>query len=473
MGKLDGFLQYQRKANDKISPIERITNYNEFYKYQNTEERKKQAARCMNCGVPFCGSAIVLGGTLTGCPLHNLIPEWNNALYRGHYSVALSRLLHTNPFPEFTGRVCPALCEKACINGMNDEAVTIHDNELFIIEKGFKSGEMTPKPPQTRSDKKVAIVGSGPSGLAVAEKLNKRGHNITVFEREDRFGGLLMYGIPNMKLDKAIVERRINLMKDEGITFISGQDLGKNLDIATLETNFDAVVLCCGAKQARELNVEGREAQGIYFAVEYLKNSTQNLLDQSIKLISAKDKRVIIVGGGDTGNDCVGTAIRQGASSVVQLEIMPQPPMERLETNPWPQWPKVYTRDYGQEEAVVSFGKDPRQFETTVKSICTENGNIIGVTTSKVYFENGKLCEVPKSEEYIEADMLLIATGFVGYESYCVKDCIIPPKDNKKYSTNKEKVYACGDMKMGQSLVVRAIADGISCAKEVDMYLMQ
>ena len=473
MGKPTGFIEFERKANKRIAPEERIKNFDEFYSYNSTKERQEQAARCMNCGVPFCGSAIELKGMHTGCPLHNLIPEWNDEIYLGHYSHALSRLLKTSPFPEFTGRVCPALCEKACLNGMDTSSVTIHDNELFLIEYGFNNGKMYPKPPQIRSDKKIAIVGSGPSGLAVAEKLNKRGHNVTVFERDDNFGGLLMYGIPNMKLDKSVVKRRIDLMTEEGVKFIPNMDLGRNLKLEDLEKEFDAVILCCGAKKARDLSVPNRNVEGVYFAVDFLTSTTKHLLSgKTTKYIDAKDKNVVIIGGGDTGNDCVGTSIRHGAKSVVQIEMMPEPPTERLATNPWPEWPKVKNTDYGQEEAISVFGSDPRIYQTTIKEILHENNKMKAVVTVNLEFKDNKLSEVPNSEKTLDADLLLIAAGFTGYEEYIVPEVKLPIKCDISYATNKEKVFACGDMKRGQSLVVWAIADGIKCAKEVDEFLM-
>ncbi len=474
MGKPNGFLVYDRKANQRISVSQRIENFNEFYNYNSVEERREQAARCMNCGVPFCGSAIELSGMVTGCPLRNLIPEWNDEIYNGNYEHALARLLKTSCFPEFTGRVCPSLCEKACINGMEGSSVTIHDNELFLIENGFSSGYMSPKPPKVRSDKKVAVIGSGPAGLAVAERLNKRGHNVTIFEREDRFGGLLMYGIPNMKLDKSVIMRRIELMREEGIDFIPNADLGKNIELCELEKEYDAIILCCGSKKARDISVANRDADGIYFAVDFLASTTKSLLDNNLKgeFINTKNKNVIVIGGGDTGNDCVGTCVRHGAKSVVQLEILPKAPDERLASNPWPEWPKVSNVDYGQEEAIEVFGFDPRVYQTTITEIHKEEGRLTGVTTANVEFKDGKICVVAGSEKRLEADVVLIAAGFTGCEDYIVNEIKIPQKQDVSFKTDKDKIFSCGDMKRGQSLVVWAIADGIKCAKEVDQYLL-
>ena len=475
MGKPNGFLEFDRNANEKISPKERIKNFDEFYVYKSEQDRKNQASRCMNCGVPFCGSAIELNSMVTGCPLHNLIPEWNDEIYQGNYSHALSRLLKTNPFPEFTGRVCPALCEKACINAMFDAPVTVHDNELFIIETAFKNGKMQAKKPLVRSDKKVAIIGSGPAGLTVSEKLNKRGHNVTVYERDDRFGGLLMYGIPNMKLDKKIIERRIKLMSDEGVNFVANRDLGKNLSLDELNKNYDAIVLCCGAKKARDINVENRDLNEIMFAVDYLSQSTKGLLENNLNQVSkmTKGKNVIVVGGGDTGNDCVGTSLRLGAKSVTQLEIMPKLSDTRQPNNPWPEWPKVTSVDYGQEEAIAVLGTDPRVYQTTIKEIYQKDGKLTGILTTKVEFKDGKLCDISGSEQKLDADLILIAAGFTGYEDYFAKGLKIPSKENITFKTDKDNIFACGDIKRGQSLVVWAISDALKCASEIDAFLMR
>lgn len=487
MGKETGFLEYQRQENISIPPEERIRNFKEFHIPMDEEERKEQGARCMNCGVPFCQSGMKLSGMYTGCPLHNLIPEWNDEIYHGHVGHALSRLLKTNNFPEFTGRVCPALCEKACILGSNDKPVTTHDNELYIIESAYRDGLMQPRIPAVRSGKKVAVVGAGPSGLACADQLNRRGHLVTVFDRAPEIGGLLMYGIPNMKLDKRVILRRKALMEAEGVVFRTGRDVGRDLPAETLLKDYDAVILCCGAKAARTLEAGNiGKAKGVYFAVDYLSAQTRALMDPAEEHPDAKGRNVVIIGGGDTGNDCVGTAIRQGCRSVVQLEMMPEPPKERSASNPWPEWPKTLKTDYGQEEASALYGKDPRVYETTVKEVkVNKEGSITEVTTAKVCFENRKLTLVPGSEKKLKCDMLLIAAGFTGCEGYTPEAFGI--KLDKRNCTATEagkyraeavsgktdgKIFTAGDMHRGQSLVVWAIEEGRACAKEADAYLM-
>ena len=489
MGKNDGFLLYERKNNGDIPPLKRTENFKEFHTYLDDEERRKQAARCMNCGVPMCQSAIKLAGMVTGCPLHNFIPEWNDALYKGQYDMAAWRLLKTSSFPEFTGRVCPALCEKACNCGNGGdikEAVTIHDNELYIIEKAFESGYMKPQIPKVRSDKKIAVIGSGPAGLAVADLLNRRGHNVTVYEREDRIGGLLMYGIPNMKLDKKIIDRRVNLMKAEGVTFITNADVGNTVAADTILNEYDAVALCCGAKKARPLNAPGADAEGVMFAVDFLKSVTKSLVNSNLKdglFFNPEGKNVIVVGGGDTGNDCTGTSIRLGAASVTQLEMMPCPPAERQPDNPWPQWPKVLKTDYGAEESIEKFGHDPRVYKTTIKEVYQNEGKVCGVKTVQVEFRmvDGKrtLCEIEGSEKDLPADLILIAAGFLGCEDYTAQAFGTElsarntvQTENCSYATAVDKVFTAGDMHRGQSLVVWAIAEGRECAREIDEYLM-
>ncbi len=497
MGKPTGFLDFERVDNITILPEQRLLNFKEFHAMLDKEAREKQAARCMNCGVPMCQSAIRLGGMVTGCPLHNYIPEWNDSLYRGQYDMAAWRLLKTSSFPEFTGRVCPALCEKACNlgsvpsgsdseNSKPEKPVTIHDNELYIIEKAFESGYMKPQIPKVRSGKKVAVIGSGPAGLAVADLLNRRGHSVTVYEREDRPGGLLMYGIPNMKLDKKIIERRINLMKAEGVEFIMNADVGNSIPAEEIISGYDAVALCCGAKKARPLSVPGSESEGCMFAVDFLKSVTKSLVNSQFKdgaFFDPNGKDVIVVGGGDTGNDCTGTCIRLGCKSVTQIEMMPCPPVERAKNNPWPQWPKVLKTDYGAEESIYKFGHDPRVYETTIKEIYSKKGKVCGVKTVEVEFKDvdGKrtLVERAGTEKELKADLILIAAGFVGAEDYTMnafKTEISPRNtvktDAEKYSTSVRKIFTAGDMHRGQSLVVWAIAEGRECAREIDEYLM-
>ncbi len=516
MGKLTGFMDYARRENGNFAPLERITNFKEFHPYLDDEARHEQASRCMNCGVPMCQSAIKLAGMVTGCPLHNFIPEWNDALYNGQYDMAAWRLLKTSSFPEFTGRVCPALCEKACNLGStesSDGSVTIHDNELYIIERAFESGYMKPEVPKTRSGKKVAVIGSGPSGLAVADWLNRRGHSVTVYEREDRAGGLLMYGIPNMKLDKKIVERRINLMKAEGVQFIFNADVGRTFSADDILENYDAVALCCGAKNPRPLSGTGvekllpGEKGGLMFAVDFLTKVTKSVValseaeksygtdlvitNKNIALslekkdIFVEGKDVIVLGGGDTGNDCTGTAIRLGAKSVTQIEMMPKPPVERTPDNPWPQWPKTLKTDYGAEESIAKFGHDPRVFKTTIKEVYSKDGKVTGIKTVQVEFKmiDGvrKLVEIEGSEKELPADLILVAAGFLGCEKYTADSfkAALSPRSTiatsspETYQTENEKIFTAGDMHRGQSLVVWAIAEGRSCAKAIDEWLMR
>lgn len=477
MGQDGGFLKYQRKEDGTIQPLDRISRYTPFHTTLASVQRQEQAARCMNCGAPFCQSATTLHGMVTGCPLHNLIPEWNDELYRGNEKLALQRLLLMNPLPEFTGRVCPALCEKACLCGVNEEPVTVKDNELAIIEAGYEQGLVQPAKVEANG-KKVAVVGSGPAGLAAAETLHKLGYAVEVFEKSDRAGGLLMYGIPNMKLEKQAVERRIALMQKEGILFHLNADVGKNVSARDLEDEFDAVILAGGAKQARSIAVPGlMDTQGVYYAVDFLTSTTKALLNGTDDYISAQGKHVVIVGGGDTGNDCVGTCMRHGCASVLQLEMMPCPPVKRTVDNPWPEWPKVLKTDYGQEEAIAMYGKDPRIYETTVVDFAAEKDQLKSITTAKVKLTGGKMEIVPGSEEVIPCELLIIAAGFIGSEKYTAEAFNAPLSNRSRIITEnnsyhvQNNLFTAGDIHRGQSLVVWAIREGRDCALEVDAYM--
>ena len=500
MGKATGFMDYDRQDKMAEDPKERIKHCKEFHTPLSKEEQELQGARCMACGVPFCQSGQMLMGMASGCPLHNLVPEWNDLIFQENWEEAYYRLKKTNNFPEFTSRVCPALCEAACTCGLNGDAVSSKANEYSIIENAYKKGYAAAKPVKVRTGKKVAVVGSGPSGLATADMLNRRGHSVTVFEREDKIGGLLRYGIPNMKLEKQFIDRKIAIMEEEGVQFVTGCNIGKDKKAATLLKEFDRIVLCCGASNPRDIKVPGREAEGIYFAVDFLKSTTKALwknakqnadgtYDLSLKegtYISAKGKNVMVIGGGDTGNDCVGTSMRHGAKSVLQLEMMPKAPDERTEMNPWPEWPRVCKTDYGQQEAAAVFGHDPRVYQTTVKEFKKDkNGKVCKVVLVKLEPKKDEktgrmmMAEVAGSEYTVDVDLVLIAAGFLGSQDYVTKafGVEVNERTNVKtaagaYSTNVKNVFTAGDMHRGQSLVVWAIREGREAAKAVDISLM-
>jgi len=487
MGKITGFLDYGRVDPSKRPPLERIHDYDEIRLPQNDAIIQKQGARCMNCGIPFCGGGVLLNGMAAGCPLHNLIPEWNDLVYKGLWQDAYKRLIRTNPFPEFTSRVCPAPCEGSCTEGHILDAVAISSLEYQIIEKAFAEGWVKPKC-ATATGKKIAIVGSGPSGLSGAYYLNAVGHEVTVYERSDQVGGLLMYGIPNMKLDKQVISRRIDLMKASGIKFVLNTEVGRDISAKSLIDRFDAIVLCGGATKGRGLDVPGKDLKGVLFAVDFLKANTRSILTTSDldPSLSAKGKNVIIIGGGDTGTDCVATSLRQGCKSVHQFEILPPPPIERDDrTNPWPEWPKKLKTDYGQEEAIALTQKDPRNYLVTTKRIIgNEAGEVAQVESVDVNWEKDSLGryimkEMPGSERIWQADLVLLAMGFLGPEDTIAKELSLARDARSNYlseyevfATNVDKVFSAGDMRRGQSLVVWAIQEGKLAAREVDRYLM-
>ena len=476
MGKTTGFLELDREVESYRDVEIRIKDYDEIFTgIHNSIQLQQQGARCMDCGVPFCQSA-------DGCPVDNLIPEWNDLVYNDSWRDALERLHKTNNFPEFTGRVCPAPCEGACVLGINNPAVTIKNIEQSIVDKGFDEGWITPRNVSSRSGKKVAIIGSGPAGLAAADELNQMGHSVVVYERSDRIGGLLMYGIPNMKLGKDIVNRRINLLRSEGVEFIVNTDIGQDLMVAELRNKFDAIVFTTGATKARDLAAENRDAKGIYPAMEYLKENYKSLLDHghvNKNQFSATDKDVVVIGGGDTGTDCIGTALRQGAKSIVNFELMHKPPIDRADKNPWPEWPIIYRVDYGHEEAASVYGKDPRRYQLLTKSfIKDKEGNVSGIKTVNVEFENGQLNEIPDTEKIWDAQLVLLSMGFVSPEHYLSDDAEIELDERGNYKaehgnfgTSKQGIFSAGDCRRGQSLVVWAINEGRGAAKSVDSYL--
>jgi len=488
MGKPTGFMEFSRELPPELAPLQRVRNWDEFHLPFDEPRLRSQGARCMDCGTPFCHTGQVLAGAASGCPINNLIPEWNDLVYRGKWDEALERLHKTNNFPEFTGRVCPAPCEGACVLGIIQPPVTIKSIECAIADRGWENGWIVAEPPATRTGKKVAVVGSGPAGLSCAAQLNHAGHLVTVYERADRIGGLLMYGIPNMKLDKGVVQRRVDLLAKEGVKFITGCEVGRELPAGKLLEDYDAAVLCGGATKPRDLPIEGRNLKGIHFAMEFLTANTKSLLDSGHKngaYISAKDKDVIVIGGGDTGTDCVGTSLRHGCRTITQLEMLPKPPETRPVDNPWPQWPRTFRVDYGQEEAAAKFGEDPRRYRATVlRFIGDEQGRINGVRTVLVDWQKdaqGRFTpvNVPGTEQTLPAQLVLLAMGFLGPEDTILDQLEVErdPRTNAKadygkFATNVKGVFAAGDMRRGQSLVVWAINEGRAAAREVDRYLM-
>lgn len=477
MGKPTGFQEFERVTEPYREPGDRITDFDEIYTEHNDQILTTQGARCMDCGVPFCQSA-------EGCPVYNLIPEWNDLVYKSQWHEALGRLHKTNNFPEFTGRVCPAPCEGACVLSITEPAVAIKNIECAIIDRGFEEDWVKPMQPSSSTGKSIAIVGSGPAGLAAAAQLNQAGHDVTVYERADRIGGLLMYGIPNMKLDKQIVDRRVDLLRQEGIKFVVNADVGgsgeNGVSVTSMLQNNDAILLATGATVPRDLPIPGREADGVYFAMEFLEANTKSLLDSSLQdgqYISAKHKDVIVIGGGDTGNDCLGTSLRHGCKSLLNFEILPMPPEQRGENNPWPTFPRIYQVDYGHSEARQVFGDDPRVYSISGKEFTRdENGKLTGIKTVEV---DANFKELPGTEKHWKADLIFLSMGFLGPEQYINAELSMELDERSnykaeygKYKTSIPKVFTAGDCRRGQSLVVWAINEGREAAREIDRELM-
>jgi NAD(P)H-dependent glutamate synthase small subunit len=508
MGKPTGFKEYQREVVPYRDPLERAGDFLEIFTPPREDHLKTQGARCMDCGVPFCLSG-------SGCPIDNLIPEWNDLVYRGRWQDALDRLHKTNNFPEFTGRTCPAPCEGACVLGITDPPVTIKNIENAIIDRGFAEGWVVARPPRKRTGKKVAVVGSGPAGLAAAAQLNKAGHLVTVYERADRIGGLLMYGIPNMKLDKGVVQRRVDLLREEGVEFVTCAHVGHEEDFAAghmtqimrergcqvqfidpneLQREYDAIVLATGATRPFDPTERcpGRDLDGIYFAMDFLTRNTKSLLDDGLKnghFLSAAGKNVVVIGGGDTGADCVGTSLRHGCTSLVNFELLDIPPAERAANNPWPEWPRVFRVDYSHAETEAKFGDDPRQYAILTKEFVDDGkGHVAGVRTVNIDWstptEGGPpWTEIDGSEKVWPAEMVLLATGFLGPERAVAEMLGLEwqrPRGNwetfaaehGQFTTNIEGVFVAGDCRRGQSLVVWAINEGRGAARSVDEFLM-
>ncbi|SEN47412.1 glutamate synthase (NADPH/NADH) small chain [Amphibacillus marinus] len=485
MGKATGFMEIKREQAIERDPTDRIKDWKEYSAPFSDEMMQRQGARCMDCATPFCHIGMEIEGATSGCPIHNLIPEWNDLVYKGKWKEALARLMKTNNFPEFTGRVCPAPCEGSCTVAIADPAVAIKNIERAIIDKGFEMGWITPKIPQTRTKKTVAIIGSGPAGLAAADQLNQAGHHVTVYERSDRAGGLLMYGIPNMKLDKDVVTRRIKLLEKEGVTFILNTEVGSDISAEEIRAAFDSVILCTGSQKARDLPIPGREYQGVHLAMDYLTQATKSLLTNNPNSsLTAKDKDVIVIGGGDTGADCVATALRQGAKSVNQFAINPQLPIKRADDNQWPAYPKVFSLEYAHKEAKEKYGKDIREHAIQTKAFITDGKDglqaLYTVKMAKTRDQNGQFVyqEVPNSEDVWPAQLVIIAIGFEGPEQPLLEAFGVKQEGKRiaaqygDFKTNVEGVFAAGDARRGQSLIVWAINEGREVACAVDHYLM-
>ncbi len=476
MGKPTGFKEFERKTEPYRDALDRLVDFKEIYTEHQEEHLSTQGARCMDCGVPFCQSS-------NGCPVYNLIPEWNDLIYNNRWREALDRLHKTNNFPEFTGRVCPAPCEGSCVLGIHEPPVTIKNIECAIVDKGFDEGWVLANPPKQRTDKKVAIVGSGPAGLAAAAQLNCEGHNVTVHERDDRIGGLLMYGIPNMKLDKSIVDRRVKILMEEGISFVTNSDVGgsgpNSLSFKNLLESNDCVLLATGATVPRDLEIPGRQGEGVHFAMDFLSRNTKSLLDSELtdrQYIDARGKKVIVIGGGDTGTDCIGTSLRHNCDSLVNFEIAPRPPVERADHNPWPTWPVIFRVDYGHEEATARYGKDPRTYSISGKKfVRDDSGKLLGIETIDV---DQEFNEIPGTERFWEADLIFLSMGFLGPEQYVFEDLDLALDQRSNYradygcfQTSHEKIFAAGDCRRGQSLVVRAIDEGRQVAEKIHAFL--